>query len=263
MFHTQDQTKALQQTFLRRGLPHLSVNFAMRYGTPPIHKAIEELVAQGCQQIIALPLYPQYAASSTASALDRVYDSLRHMRNMPALYTVKAFYDDPGYIGALAAQVRRHWQHYGQGEHLLISFHGVPVATINKGDPYLEQCLGTAKHLASALELDEHQYTVAFQSRFGKAEWLKPSTNKTLTYLAQTGIKKLDIICPGFVADCLETLEEIAIEGKAIFESSGGSVYHYIPCLNTNQDWISALATICQQQLPTWLRSCTPPYNPQ
>ena len=258
LFHTQDQAQALQKELFGRGLSHLRVSYAMRYGRPSIKEAVAALIAQGCQQIMALPLYPQYAGSSTGSALDGIYASLRTMRNMPALYTVKAFYNDQGYISALKNQIHNYWQQYGQGEHLVMSFHGVPVATIKKGDPYLEQCLGTASSLAAALALDEQQYTVAFQSRFGKAKWLTPSTNDSLKHLAQKGIKKVDIICPGFVADCLETLEEIVIEGKHIFELSGGSTYHYIPCLNTNEDWIIALADLCQQQLPAWLRSCPP-----
>jgi ferrochelatase len=252
-FHTQDQAQALQRELLDRGLSHLHVTYAMRYGSPHIQEAIDALITQGCKEIMVLPLYPQYAASSTASALDAVYTSLQSRRDMPALYTINTFYDNPGYITALKNQIHHYWQQHGQGEHLVMSFHGVPVATIKKGDPYFDQCMGTAASLASALALEPHQYTVAFQSRFGKAEWLKPSTDEILKHLAQTGIKKLDIVCPGFVADCLETLEEIAIEGKQIFELNGGSVYHYIPCLNKSEDWIKALADLCQQQLPARL----------
>jgi ferrochelatase len=254
-FHTQDQAKALQQVLLERGLSHLQVTYAMRYGSPSIQRAINTLLDQGCEHIMALPLYPQYAASSTASALDKVYTSLQSMRNMPALYTVKAFHTHPAYLSALAHQIQNYWQQHGQGEHLVMSFHGVPVATIKKGDPYFDHCIGTARALASALALKEDAYTVAFQSRFGKAEWLQPSTNATLTDLAQQGVKKVDIVCPGFVADCLETLEEIAIEGKQIFELNGGSIYHYIPCLNKDEDWIKALADLCQQHLPAGLHA--------
>lgn len=249
LYHTQDQSRALWENLRTQQLHHIQVAYAMRYGAPDVLSVIKNLLAQGCQRLIVLPLYPQYAASSTASALDMVYSCLRKVRNMPALSVIKDFHDHPGYIHAMAQQIRSQWQQYGQGEHLVMSFHGVPVVTIEKGDPYFVQCQETARLLANALDLKDNQYTLAFQSRFGRGQWLKPATNEVLKHLAQAGIQHVDICCPGFVADCLETLEEIAIEGKAQFETYGGKIYHYLPCLNANKDWINVLTDLCQQQL--------------
>lgn len=248
--HTQDQAYALEKALHARKLSSIRVSYAMRYSAPSIDSALHEFQRLGYQHIIALPLYPQYAASSTATALDCVYRSVQKMRNMPALTTIKEFHANTGYLHALEMQIRTYWEEHGQAEHLLISFHGLPVRMVEKGDPYFEQCKNTALLLAHRLELTKTQYTIAFQSRFGKAQWLQPSTNEILKTLAQQGIKKLNVICPGFVADCLETLEEIAIEGKNIFIDNGGDEYHYIPCLNENANWINALADLCQQHIP-------------
>jgi ferrochelatase len=251
-WNTQDQAHALQKKLHQLGLTMVQVAYAMRYGSSDIASTITALQSQGCDRILALPLYPQYAASSTASALEAVYSALM-TRNTPALRTVTSFYDAPGYINAIANKVRRHWSKSGQAEHLIISFHGIPQASVAKGDPYYEQCQQTGLLLAKTLGLDPSQYTVTFQSRFGLAAWLQPYTVDTLVTLAKSGIKTLDIICPGFIADCLETLEEIQIEGKEIFEKHGGISYQYISCLNADDEWIEALAGICQQQLLGWV----------
>lgn len=260
LFHTQDQARALEETLQKRHpSSSVTVKYAMRYSEPSIENALQELQSLGCQHIIALPLYPQYAASSTATALDCVYRSLQRMRNMPSLTAVKDFHTDQGYLDALEKHIRAYWSTHGKADHLLISFHGLPVRMVEKGDPYFDQCKNTALLLVQRLGLSETDYTVAFQSRFGTAQWLQPATNSSLITLAQRGIKNLHVICPGFVSDCLETLEEIAIEGKTVFEENGGNEYHYIPCLNENPDWINALADLCHHYIVKPYRQYTPP----
>lgn len=253
MYNTRAQQEALEQALQSQGLENTRVTYAMRYGTPSIHTGLTSLINQGCQRIIALPLYPQYAASSTASALDIVFQHLQTMRNIPELCTINSFHTDKGYIQALAKQIRQHRQQH-HTEHLLMSFHGLPQAMIEKGDPYFEQCQQTAKLLALELGLASNAYSVSFQSRFGKAKWISPSTNDTLALLASNGIKNLHIVCPGFVSDCLETLEEIAMEGEEVFLSHGGEQYHYIPCLNTEPDWINTLVNLCKPYLTSHLK---------
>ena len=236
------------------------VDYAMRYGQPSVESALQRLKQQGCQRILAVPLYPQYAASSTASALDEVYRVLQQMRNMPELRVVKHFHDQADYIQALAKRVQSHWQRNGRPDKLLMSFHGVPKFSLDRGDPYHCECYKTARLLAEALSLGKDQYEVAFQSRFGKAEWLKPYVAETLQRLGQAGTGKLDVICPGFVADCLETLEEIAIEGKQTFLAAGGKEYRYIPCLNDEAYWVDALIAIVEPHLAGWI---DPAFEPQ
>jgi ferrochelatase len=208
---------------------------------------------QGCDRILVLPLYPQYAASTTATAFDAVFSAVTAMRNQPALRGIRHFPDDPGYIAALAQSVRDHWTQHGRPDQLIMSFHGVPRFSLDKGDPYHCECHKTGRLLAEALHLSPAQYQVTFQSRFGRAEWLKPYTVETLMRLGKQNLGCVDVICPGFVADCLETLEEIALEGKAIFLNAGGREYRYIPCLNERPDWIHALADIAAQNLVGWV----------
>ena len=174
------------------------------------------------------------------------------LRNMPELRTIRHFHDDPGYIAALAAQVRAHWLAHGRGDKLVMSFHGVPRFTRDKGDPYHCECQKTGRLLAEALGLSEQEYQICFQSRFGRAEWLQPYTSEVLSKLGKDKTGKLDILCPGFVADCLETLEEIAMEGKETFLSHGGGEYRYISCLNENPQWILAISTMIKQNLAGW-----------
>jgi ferrochelatase len=229
------------------------IEFAMRYGNPSVASALEKLKQQNCGRILIVPLYPQYAASSTATAFDAVFDALRKMRNMPEIRTVRSFHDHPGYIAALAQSVRDDWMRNGRPDMLVMSFHGVPRYTLDKGDPYHCECQKTGRLLVEALELKPDQYRISFQSRFGRAEWLKPYTTATLEELGRQGIKRVDVICPGFVGDCLETLEEIALEGKASFLGAGGREFHYIPCLNERDDWIHALSDIVSANLQGWI----------
>lgn len=252
---TEKQTKLVKGWLGEQQQETLLVEMAMRYGNPSIASAIEKLKAQGCDRLLLMPLYPQYAASTTASVFDQVSQALGKTRNQPALRTIKSFHDDSGYIQALVKNVQNHWQKLGQGDHLLMSFHGAPRYTLEKGDPYYYHCQITARLIAKALQLDESQYSVSFQSRFGRAKWFEPSTEDMLHRLGNKKIGKLDVICPGFVADCLETLEEIALEGKQRFISSGGTEYRYIPALNDQDAWIAAMGNKILSETQGWLIS--------
>ncbi|MCC7547686.1 MAG: ferrochelatase [Burkholderiales bacterium] len=252
--HTRRQAALLQQVLTERtGVP-VEVVWAMRYGSPSIDAALAQLARAGCDRVLVVPMYPQYAASTTASTYDAVFESLRARRNLPALRLLKHFHDDPGYIAALARSVREHWQAHGRGDRLVMSFHGLPRLALDRGDPYHCECHKTGRLLAQALDLSEDQYVVSFQSRFGAAQWLQPYTQDTLEGLARKGVRHLDVICPGFVADCLETLEEIALENRTAFLAAGGTRFHYIDCLNERPDWIAALADIALANLQGWLR---------
>lgn len=250
--HTQKQTLLLKGLLGERGHKNLVVDFAMRYGQPSVSATIQNMRQQGVERLLVLPLYPQYAASSSGTALDDVFRTLMSLRNMPELRSVRHFHDDPGYIAALAERVKTHWQQNGRGDKLVMSFHGVPRFTLDKGDPYHCECLKTGRLLAEALGLSKDEYVVCFQSRFGRAEWLKPYTSAVLSNLGKAKTGKVDVICPGFVADCLETLEEIAMEGKETFLTAGGGEFRYIPCLNEQPQWIGALADLVERQLAGW-----------
>lgn len=252
-FHTEKQAKLLKGWLGERIKSPLVVEYAMRYGNPTVASAMDRLSQQGCDRILALPMYPQYAASSTATAFDAVYRILLGKRNQPALRTVRHYHDDPGYITALAANVREYWMRNGRPEMLVMSFHGVPRYTLDKGDPYHCECQKTARLLAEALGLSREQYRVTFQSRFGRAEWIKPYTAATLEELGRAHTKRVDVVCPGFVADCLETLEEIAMEGKQAFLAAGGGEFHYIPALNERPEWIAALGELALSNLSGWV----------
>ncbi len=250
--HTERQARLLRGYLGERIKAPLAVEYAMRYGKPAVPEVLASLKQQGCDRILVLPLYPQYAASTTATALDAVAAALARWRNQPALRTVRHFHEDAGYIGALAQNVNDYWVRHGRPDRLVMSFHGVPRYTLAKGDPYHCECQVTGRLLAAALHLKPEQYVVAFQSRFGRAAWLKPYTAEVLSDLGGQKQGRIDVVCPGFVGDCLETLEEIAIEGKAIFLDAGGSDFHYIPCLNERDDWIHALADIAARNLLGW-----------
>lgn len=252
--HTMRQAALLQGLLGERG-HQVTVEYAMRYGQPSIAATLTRLKAQGCTRILLLPLYPQYSASTSATAFDAAYGWAQSTRNQPELRTVRSFADDPGYIAALAASVREHWQTNGrptESYRLIMSFHGVPRYTLDKGDPYHCECQKTGRLLAEALGLSNDEYQVSFQSRFGRAEWLQPYTAPTLHALGEKGLQRVDVICPGFPADCLETLEEIAMEGKTEFMQAGGKDYRYIPCLNEREDWIHALADLAAKHLQGW-----------
>lgn len=251
--YTERQAILLEGYLSQRTRAPFVVDYAMRYGKPSIASALRRLKEQNCQRLLIVPLYPQYAASTTATAYDMVFREMQQMRNTPALRTIKNFHDHPGYIKALASNIHHYWFINGRPEKLLMSFHGLPRATLDQGDPYHCECHTTARLLAEQLGLKPEQYTVSFQSRFGRTEWLTPYTSATLRQLGQQKIGRLDVVCPGFVADCLETLEEIALEGKEEFQHAGGGEYHYIPCLNDRDDWIHALTDLVLNNLHGWL----------
>ncbi len=252
--HTERQTQLLRGRLGEAG-HQVVVDYAMRYGSPSIPATLARLKAAGATRILLLPLYPQYSSSTTATAFDAAFAWAAATRNQPELRTVRSFCDDPGYIEALAASVRRHWQHHPRppaAYRLIMSFHGVPRNTLELGDPYHCECHKTARLLAEALELSADDYQVCFQSRFGRAQWLQPYTAATLAVLGQQGVTHVDVICPGFPADCLETLEEIAIEGRATFIAGGGRTFNYLPCVNEGDDWIGALAELAAKHLQGW-----------
>jgi len=251
---TEKQTKLLQGYLGQRGHrpPSLLVHHAMRYGKPSIASVLDKLKAANASRILVLPLYPQYAAATTASVNDAVMAWLQRQRRQPELRFVNHYHDDAGYIDALAQRVRSHWQTHGRGERLVLSFHGVPVRSLQLGDPYHCECHMTARLLGERLGLGKHEMVVTFQSRFGKAKWLTPYTEPTLVSLAEQGVKRIDVMCPGFTADCLETLEEIDQEARAAYLAAGGETFHYIACLNDQHEWIAALAAIALRHLQGW-----------
>jgi len=237
------------------GLPadFAAVEVGMRYGNPGITGALDRLRAAGCDRVLVAPLFPQYSASATASALDAVMVHVRRLRRMPGLRTIDCFHDDPGYIRALARNINDFWVRHGRGDVLLMSFHGLPRRSLDLGDPYHCQCQKTGRLLATELGLEPKRYAVTFQSRFGRAEWLKPYTLDTLVRLAKEGVGRVDVACPGFVADCLETIEEIGIECKQAFLGAGGREFRAIPCLNEHPAWIAALVELLVANLAGWL----------
>ncbi len=251
--HTERQTKLLRGALQSRLQNPPIVEYAMNIGKPSVATVMAKMQEQGCERILVIPLFPQYAASSTAAAMDNVFSVLNRMRNLPSIRTVKQYHDHPGYITALAQNVQDYWGIHGRPDKLIISFHGTPRASLDKGDPYHCACQKTGRLLAEALALESNQYSVCFQSRFGKAKWLTPYTAVTLEQMGKEQTQRVDVICPGFVSDCLETLEEIAIEAKNIFIQAGGKEFHYIPCLNERSDWIQALADITCTHLQGWL----------
>lgn len=249
--HTEKQAALLRGYLGERG-HDVRVACAMRYGMPAIGEVLEKLKADGCDRILILPAYPQYSGTTTASIFDAVFDHYRTVRNVPELRMVKHYHDHDAYLLALRRSVLAYWEMHGRPDKLVMSFHGVPKRTLLLGDPYFCECQKTARLLAAQLGLGDDQYVVTFQSRFGKAEWLQPYTAPTLEKLGREGVRRVDVMCPGFVGDCLETLEEIAIEGRQSFLTAGGKDFHYIPCLNESPDWISGLAEIAEQHLIGW-----------
>lgn len=245
------QKDRLQALLQEKGLD-IAVELSMRYGQPSIAAGIDALKARGVTRMVVLPLYPQFSASTTATVFDKVYESLARLRNPPALRLVRSFCDFPAYIQAWADQIRAYWQQHGRGDLLLFSFHGVPKRSLLKGDPYHCECHKTGRLIAEALGLAPHEWKLAFQSRFGRAEWLKPYTAESLEALPAQGIKRLDIACPGFISDCLETLEEIAMEGREDFLEAGGTSYHYIACLNDSYAAIAMLEALVLQETAGW-----------
>jgi len=256
--HTQKQAVLLRGALGERGHDALRVVMAMRYGSPSLPEVLDKLKAEHCQRVVILPAYPQYSATTTASIYDAVFAHYAKVRDVPELRMVKHYHDHDSYIDALHDSVLAFWETNGRGQKLLMSFHGVPKRTLMLGDPYHCECYKTARLLAAKLRLTPEQYVVTFQSRFGKAEWLQPYTAPTLQQLARDGVERIDVICPGFTSDCLETLEEIGMEAKHDFLAAGGKQFHYIACLNEAPSWIAGLAEIAEQHLIGWPTMMTP-----
>ena len=248
---TEKQALLLRGYLGERG-HQVEVRHAMRYGQPSVASQLDALKASGCTRVLVLPAYPQYSGATTASVCDAVFAWGQKVRHLPELRFVQRYHDQPAYIGALAASVREHWQANGRPDKLVMSFHGMPERTLHLGDPYHCECLKTGRLLSEALGLQPHEWQVTFQSRFGKAKWLEPYTEPTLIQLARSGVGRVDVVCPGFTADCIETLEEIDQEARAAFLEAGGKTFHYIPCLNDQPGWIHALVDLCEQHLSGW-----------
>lgn len=248
---TEKQTLLLRDALAERG-HRVGVHYAMRYGNPAIARQLDALADEGVTRVLVLQAYPQYSGTTTASVIDAIGDWSRLQRRVPEFRFVNDYRADASYIDALAQSVERHWAQQGRGDMLVMSFHGIPARNIALGDPYQSQCLETARLLAQRLQLSGAQHRVTFQSRFGRAKWLEPYTEPTLRALAKEGVKRVDVMCPGFPVDCLETLEEIALEAREAFLHEGGEAFSYIPCLNDDPAWIAALAGIAERNLAGW-----------
>ncbi|CAC9473138.1 Ferrochelatase, protoheme ferro-lyase (EC [uncultured Gammaproteobacteria bacterium] len=227
----------------------LVLEVGMRYGNPSIDSALEKLQAQGCEKIVVLPLYPQYSDTTTASTLDTINKALEKWDDKPKLDFIDHYYTDKGYIQSLALSVVEHQEQHGKPDKLMISFHGIPQRFVDNGDIYYEHCVNTSVLLAEALNLQDKDYQLCFQSIFGREEWIKPQTKPSLESLAQDGVEHIQVICPGFSADCLETLEEINEENRGYFIQAGGKTFSYIPALNDRKDHIKALSNIISKHL--------------
>jgi protoporphyrin/coproporphyrin ferrochelatase len=243
----------LQAESLQRALPDIMVRFGMQIGNPPLGKVLHEMILSGIEKLIVLPLYPQYSATTTASATDGLFRALMNERCVPALRIVPPFYDNPGYIDAMTAiiheeQMKLSWQ----PEHYLLSFHGLPVKYVERGDPYPRHVEATTRLLVDRLAWPKDRWTQTFQSRFGKDEWLQPYTDKTLEGLGHRGIKRVFVATPGFTTDCLETLDEIGNEAREMFHKAGGENLHLCPCLNDHPTWIEAMKSMILHESQGW-----------
>ena len=249
------QRDALVSALARNFGSDMPVALGMRYGNPSIRSALGKLRDLHVQRILVLPLYPQYSATTTASTFDAVTNELRSWRWLPEMRFINHYHDEPNYISALAGSVRRHRDEAGNADKLLVSFHGIPEEYFHKGDPYFCECQKTGRLLAEALGLTADQWQLSFQSRLGPKQWLQPYTDQTLEALANSGVKSVQVICPGFSADCLETLEEVAMENRDIFLAAGGERYEFIPCLNDTAEHIAMLSKLVKRHTQGWVLS--------
>ncbi len=252
LVYARRQKEALQRALAERFAGPVEVALGMRYGRPSIAHALQQLKQAHCQRIAVLPLYPQYSGATTASSFDGVVGELKRWRWLPELRMVNHYHDDSGYVQSLASSVREYWAENGSTDLLFFSFHGMPKRTLLAGDPYHCHCQKTARLVAEALQLSTEQWRVVFQSRFGREEWLRPYADETLASLPKEGVKRVDVICPGFSADCLETLEEMAMQNRDTFRDAGGEQYRYIPALNDRADHITALADLIMRHVQGW-----------
>lgn len=245
--HSQQLAAALQAQ-----LPEFEVGLAMRYGTPSIASVLRDWQARGLERLLVLPLYPQYSATTVASVFDAVFAELAHWRKTPELRLIGDYHANRDWLDALQASVESHWDRHGRGEHLLMSFHGIPQRLADAGDPYPRQCETGARLLAERLGLADTAWSLTYQSRFGREPWLSPYTDQTLTQLAQRGVQTVDVVCPGFAVDCLETLEEIAVQNAHMFIDAGGRALRYVPALNAAPGHVAALAALARQHALGW-----------
>lgn len=252
LVHTRNQAKALSKKFKETADDKVIVEFAMRYGQPSIDSALDKLLDAGARKIVVLPLYPQYCASTTGSTFDALAQNFVQRRWLPELRFINQYVDNTDYIKCIADSITAHWQSNGRADKILFSYHGIPKRYLLNGDPYHCQCHKTSRLVAQYLGLKEHEYTTTFQSRFGREEWLKPYTDETLKSLPKEGVKSVQIVCPGFAADCLETIEEIGEENKEYFMESGGESYQYIPALNDHPQHIDMLFNLLQDNIKDW-----------
>ena len=226
---------------------------SMRYGKPSIAYGLTELASKGCQRVLVIPMYPQYAGSATGSVEDALEKALRRQRPAPEIRVVKDFHNHRAYAKAIAKNINDYWFKHGRPDKLVLSFHGVPKASVDRGDPYQAQCLESGRLIAAELGWMDARTVITFQSRFGAAEWIKPYTVDTLRGFAAEGVKRVDVACPGFAADCLETLEEISMEARDSFRAAGGKEFHYIPTTNDTAPWMTALSILAIENLEPWL----------
>ena len=252
MVHTKALVTAIKNKFARQQLAHIEVEFAMRYGQPSIESVLYELHKRNVTKLVVLPLYPQYSGSTTGSTFDVVAKVFEQLRWVPELRFVQHYADDENYISACAQQIKQYWAEYSQSEKLIFSFHGLPKRFLTEGDPYHCQCHTTARLIAEKLELNDQQWQLTFQSRFGREEWLKPYTDKTLESLAKKGTTSVDVFCPGFSADCVETLEEIDMLNRDVFMRAGGKQFQYIPALNAEEVHVEAITQLAIQNMLGW-----------
>ena len=257
LVHSQDIANSVAQQLAARISGDVNVELGMSYGNPSIQSALAKLFAKGAQRVLCLPLYPQYSGTTTGSAFDAVTAALSERRWVPEFRFVTHYHDARGYVAAQAQNIREYWEQNGRGDKLLMSFHGVPRQTLDNGDPYHCQCLKSARLIAESLELQEGDWQVSFQSRLGRAEWLKPYTSDVVNELGAGGLQRLDVVCPGFSADCLETLEEIAMQNAGFFKDAGGGELIYIPALNARDDHVAFLTRLIGKHIGGWPESST------
>lgn len=246
-------TAAIGSEISRRTQGKVVTALAMTYGEPSVRSVVEDLMRGGVRRLLVLPLFPQYSATSTGAALDAVARMMQSLRWPPELRTIDDYHADAGYLAALASSVREHWAQHGRGNKLLLSFHGIPEKYAAAGDPYPDQCRETARRLGDALGADDDELLVTFQSRLGRQPWLRPYTDEMIEQLARQDVETLDVLCPGFAVDCLETLEEVALRYRAVFLTHGGKQFRYIPALNDSTAHGLALTEIALRQLSGWV----------
>ncbi|WP_428241522.1 ferrochelatase [Gynuella sp.] len=249
LIYTRNQSRALQALVSKESEEPVVVDFAMRYGNPSMSDKLSALLQQGIRNIIVLPLYPQYSGSTSGSTFDALGQFLQSSRTVPDLTFIHNYHDHPAYINAMSEHIQNYWKQHGRADKLILSYHGTPVSYRDKGDPYYDQCMKTSQLLQQALELADSEIMTTFQSRFGKAEWLQPYTDKTMMQLGSSGVKSVQVFCPGFSSDCLETIEEIDQENREYFLEAGGQSFNYIPALNDKPEHIQALLEIIQPYL--------------